>query len=280
MELGTMSQTRPHVPTGAELRESFMRQPTAFCPGCGHGIFLNAFLRAAVAAELDFERTVFVSGIGCGAWVPSPHFRADTLHVTHGRAIAYATGVKLARPDLEVIVISGDGDIANIGGNHLIHAARRDMPIKVFCLNNWLFGMTGGQVSATTPHDAHTITTPAGNPESGFNLVNLVRGAGARYVARWPVAHPVHLQRGIVRALRQTGFAFVEVMSTCPTHFGRANSDLWKGEQESDAQTIPWQMLQWQERSTIERDKADHLDRAHLAGKITIGEWIAGETDE
>ena len=278
-----MSGTRKQPPGSAELRQAFMRQPTAFCPGCGHGIFMNAFLRAAAKAELDFDRTVFVSGIGCGAWVPSPHFRADTLHVTHGRAIAYATGVKLARPELDVIVISGDGDIANIGGNHLIHAARRDMPIKVFCLNNWLFGMTGGQVSSTTPHTAHTITTPAGNPERGFNLVNLVRGAGAHYVARWPVARPQRLQRGIVNALRQPGFAFVEVMSTCPTHFGRANSDLWRetlGDDAVDTQTVPWQMLQWQEQSTIERGKAGHLDQAHLAGKITIGEWIVEETEE
>lgn len=278
-----MSTTRKRTPTGIELRHTYMRQPTAFCPGCGHGIFINAFLRAALAAELDFERTVFVSGIGCGAWVPSPHFLADTLHVTHGRAVAYATGVKLARPELNVIVISGDGDIANIGGNHLIHAARRDMPIKVFCLNNWLFGMTGGQVSATTPRSAHTVTTPAGNPDSSFNLVNLVRGAGAPYVARWPVARPLQLQKGIISALAQPGFAFVEVMSTCPTHFGRANSDLWQTARQPEAaadDTIPWQMLQWQERSTVERGKAGDLDQAHLAGEITIGEWFAGETDE
>lgn len=278
-----MTPSHTRFPAGAELRQTYMRQPTAFCPGCGHGIFMNAFLRAAARIELDFDRTIFVSGIGCGAWVPSPHFQADTLHVTHGRAIAYATGVKLARPELEVIVISGDGDIANIGGNHLIHAARRDMPIKVFCLNNWLFGMTGGQVSSTTPHAAHTITTPAGNPERGFNLVNLVRGAGAHYVARWPVARPQRLQRGIVNALHQPGFAFVEVMSTCPTHFGRANRDLWReveGDDVTDSQTMPWQMLQWQERSTVERGKAGDLDQAHLAGKITIGEWMVGEAEE
>jgi len=274
-----MSETQKGTPSDTQLRETFMRQPTAFCPGCGHGIFINAFLRAAAKIELDFDRTVFVSGIGCGAWVPSPHFLADTLHVTHGRAIAYATGVKLARPDLNVIVISGDGDIANIGGNHLIHAARRNMPIKVFCLNNWLFGMTGGQVSATTPHDAHTVTTPAGNPDRNFNLVNLMRGAGALYVARWPVARPLRLQKGIINALEQPGFAFVEVMSTCPTHFGRANTELWQDEGDADA-TIPWLMLHWQEKVSVERSKAATLDRAHLAGKITIGEWLAEEANE
>jgi 2-oxoglutarate ferredoxin oxidoreductase subunit beta len=129
---------------------------------------MNAFLHAVDEVGLDFRNTVFVSGIGCGAWVPSPHFRADTLHVTHGRAVAFATGVKMTRPELNVIVIGGDGDIATIGGNHLIHAARRDVGLKVFCLNNLLYGMTGGQVSATTPQGDITATTPQGNPEKAF----------------------------------------------------------------------------------------------------------------
>lgn len=255
---------------GSQLREHFLRQPTTFCPGCGHGIFMNAFLRAAAETGLDFERTVFVSGIGCGAWVPSPHFQADTLHTTHGRAIAFATGVALARPDLNVIVISGDGDLATIGGNHLIHAARRNMPIKIFCLNNWLFGMTGGQVSATTPHDVRTATTPAGNPDRGFNLAALVRGAGGAYVARWPVARPARLQAGIARMLAQPAFAFMEVLSTCPTHFGRANPDLWQGRAGGTA----WAMLQWLDEQCLERDKAIGLSRPEQAGRLLVGEWL------
>lgn len=260
--------------TAARLREQYLRQPTTFCPGCGHGIFMNAFLRAADQAGLDFERTVFVSGIGCAAWVTSPHFLADTLHTTHGRALAFATGVKLVRPDLSVIVISGDGDLATIGGNHLIHAARRNVGVKVFCLNNWLFGMTGGQVSATTPYEARTATTPAGNPERGFDLVKLVRGAGAPYVARWPVARPQRLQRGIVSALGQPGFAFVDVLSPCPTHFGRANRTLWGDAKE---ETIPWLMLRWLDHICVERAKAATLSSEELAGKIIVGEWRADE---
>lgn len=252
-----------------QLRTRYLRQATPFCAGCGHGIFINAFLRAVEAAELDFGRTVFVSGIGCGAWVPSPHFLADTLHVTHGRAIAFATGVKLARPELEVVVISGDGDLVTIGGNHLIHAARRNLPLKVFCLNNWLFGMTGGQVSATTPQGAITSTTPAGNPHPAFDLVRLVRGAGASYVARWPVAQPHRLRRGIETALREPGFTFVEVLSICPTHYGRANRAQWA---EEDA-CLAWAMLSWQEANCISRRKAE---KEGVAGKIVVGEWREG----
>lgn len=253
-----------------QLRARYLRQATPFCPGCGHGIFMNAFLRAADAAGLDFGRTVFVSGIGCGAWVPSPHFLADTLHVTHGRAIAFATGIKLTRPDLEVVVISGDGDLTTIGGNHLIHAARRNVPIKVFCLNNWLFGMTGGQVSATTPQGAMTETTPDGNPHRSFDLVNLVRGAGAPYVARWPVARPQWLRRGIETALQEPGFAFVEVLSTCPTQYGRANRAQWADKQA----TLPWAMLAWQEANCVRRGKAGEEG---AEGKIVVGEWKEGE---
>lgn len=252
------------------LRARYLRQATPFCAGCGHGIFINAFLRAADEVGLDFGRTVFVSGIGCGAWVPSPHFLADTLHVTHGRAIAFATGVKLTRPELEVVVISGDGDLTTIGGNHLIHAARRNLPIKVFCLNNWLFGMTGGQVSATTPPGAITATTPSGNPHRSFDLVKLAQGAGAPYVARWPVARPRWLRQGIETALREPGFAFVEVLSICPTQYGRANRGQWADKEAS----LPWAMLSWQETNCISRRKAQ---KEGAEGKIVIGEWREGE---
>ncbi|MGC8826239.1 MAG: thiamine pyrophosphate-dependent enzyme [Anaerolineae bacterium] len=262
-------------PLASDLRTAYLRQSTAFCPGCGHGIFMNAFLRAAAALPLDFDRTVFVSGIGCGAWVPSPHFLADTLHVTHGRAVAFAAGVQRARPDLNVVVISGDGDLANIGGNHLIHAARRQIPIKVFCLNNWLFGMTGGQVSATTPRTARTATTPAGNPDPPFDLVRLVLGAGAPFAARWPVSQPRQLSRGILHALQEPGFAFVEVLSICPTHFGRANEALLPPGEAS--QTIPWRMLEWLRLNCVERGKAAGLPPEERAGKILIGEWRGEE---
>ncbi len=253
-----------------ELRARYLRQPPPFCPGCGHGIFINAFLRAAATIGLDFGRAVFVSGIGCGAWVPSPHFLADTLHVTHGRAIAFATGVKLTRPELEVIVISGDGDLTTIGGNHLIHAARRNLPLKVFCLNNWLFGMTGGQVSATTPQGAVTATTPAGNPDRGFDLVRLMRGAGAPYVARWPVAKAVQMERGIEIALQEPNFAFVEILSTCPTQYGHLN----RQSLDQDAVSLAAAMIAWQEANCISRRRTE---REGATAKIIMGEWREGE---
>ena len=253
-----------------ELRTRYLRQPLPFCPGCGHGIFANAFLRAADAISLDLNRTVFVSGIGCGAWVPSPHFLADTLHVTHGRAIAFATGVKLTRPDLEVVVISGDGDLTTIGGNHLIHAARRNLPLKVFCLNNWLFGMTGGQVSATTPRGTLTATTPVGNPDRGFDLVRLMRGAGAPYVARWPVAKAAQMQRGIQNALREPSFAFVEILSTCPTQYGQVN----RANLDDDAVSLAAALIAWQEENCIPRQRAG---KDNSKAKIVIGEWREGD---
>ena len=160
-------------------------QPTKFCPGCGHGIVLGSVIRALQAENIDIDKTVFVSGIGCGGWISSPNINADTLHTTHGRAIAAAVGVKTARPDLNVIVISGDGDLATIGGNHLIHAARRDIDITVICANNSIYGMTGGQTSATTPKGFKTVTDPQGNKYDGFDLAGLVKAAGASYVARF-----------------------------------------------------------------------------------------------
>jgi 2-oxoglutarate ferredoxin oxidoreductase subunit beta len=197
--------------------------PTPFCAGCGHGILLGAIVRAIDRGGFDIDRMVFVSGIGCAAWIPSPHIAADTLHVTHGRPVAFATGVKLSKPELITVVVSGDGDLASIGGNHLIHAARRDVDITVICANNFIYGMTGGQVSSLTPLDSETSTTPGGNPERPFDLCRLVKAAGARYVARYTVLQIRHLIKAIVKAINSDGFSFVEVISPCPTQFGRRN---------------------------------------------------------
>jgi 2-oxoglutarate ferredoxin oxidoreductase subunit beta len=183
---------------------------------------MNAFLKAVRdLGHEDLSAFAFVSGIGCGAWIPSPHFKADTLHTTHGRALAFATGLKLANPELRVVVISGDGDLATIGGNHLIHAARRNIDMTVICSNNYNYGMTGGQVSATTFTGDQTATTPYGNPERPFDLSRLVAAAGANYVARWTTAHPVQASRAMRTALERKGFAFIEMLSQCPTAYGR-----------------------------------------------------------
>jgi len=237
--------------------------PTPFCPGCGHGILLGAILRAVDELALDFSKMLFVSGIGCGGWIPSPHFHTDTLHVTHGRPVAFATGAKLFNPQLQVVVISGDGDLASIGGNHLIHAARRNVNLTVICSNNLIYGMTGGQVTPTTPRGARTLTTPAGNPEPPFDLARLVAAAGATYVARYSVWHIRPLIASIKGALQHSGFAFIEVLSTCPTHYGRRNEN-----------PMPAGMLRALKKNCVTLERARSLDPAELAGKTVIGQFV------
>lgn len=196
---------------------------TPFCPGCGHGILLNALLGAVAKLDIPEERLLFVSGIGCAGWIPSPHFNFDTLHTLHGRAAAFAAGAKLAKPELTVIVISGDGDLLSIGGNHLIHAARRNIDITVICANNFIYGMTGGQVASTSPRGTQTLTTPSGATERPFDACAMVRSAGAAYAARFPVTRPAELSCALSTALSVKGFSFVEALSPCPTQYGRRN---------------------------------------------------------
>lgn len=203
------------------LREEV--QSTPFCPGCGHGVLLGLMLRAIDGLGLDMRRLLFVSGIGCAAWIPSPNYKADTLHTLHGRAVAFATGAKVANPELKVVVISGDGDLASIGGNHLIHAARRGIDMTVICANNMIYGMTGGQAAPTTPERSLTATTPEGSVYPPFDLCRLVKAAGAAYVARGSIVRPYDLIGYISKALETVSFSFVEVLSPCPTQYGRRN---------------------------------------------------------
>jgi len=199
-------------------RDRYVRsQPSAFCPGCGGGIILNCFIRAIDDLGLDKDKILAVSGIGCSAWIPSPNFNGDTLHTTHGRAIAFATGAKTFNPELTTVVFVGDGDGAGIGGNHLIHAARRNIDLTVILVNNMSYAMTGGQIAPTTPHGEITVTSPYGNPESPFDIAQLVCAAGASYVARWSTYHVVELTRSIKEAITHKGFSFIEVLSQCPT---------------------------------------------------------------
>lgn len=202
-----------------------MRAAPKFCPGCGNVIVLNSITSAIENLYGTIDDFVFLSGIGCAAWIPSPYIKADIIHTTHGRPITFATGVKLANPDLKVVVISGEGDLAGIGGNHLIHAARRNLEMTVICVNNLVYGMTGGQLSPTTPQGAITRTTLGGNIEYPFDLARLVAYVGASYAARWSTAHKMQLQKSIEKALKkgQKGFAFVEVISPCTTQFTRRN---------------------------------------------------------
>lgn len=206
--------------------EQYLREEvksTPFCPGCGHGILLGLILRTIEGMGLDINRMLFVSGIGCAAWIPNPNYKADTLHALHGRAIPFATGAKLVNPDLKIVVVSGDGDLASIGGNHLIHAARRGHDMTVVCANNMIYGMTGGQAASTSPEGSLTTTTPEGSEYPPFDLCRLVKAAGASYVARGSIARPYDLMDYLSRALAANSFSFVEVLSPCPTQYGRRN---------------------------------------------------------
>jgi 2-oxoglutarate/2-oxoacid ferredoxin oxidoreductase subunit beta len=196
--------------------------PLIWCPGCGDGIVLKAILRAIDRIGLDRNELCIVSGIGCSSRT-SGYVDVNTLHTTHGRALTFATGVKMARPDMTVIVATGDGDATAIGGNHFIHAARRNIDLTVILYNNWIYGMTGGQGSPATPVGRRTTTAPFGSIDPSFDIAALAAGAGASFVARETVAKPLLLDKLIERAIRKKGFSLVEVMSPCPTTYGRLN---------------------------------------------------------
>lgn len=202
------------------LRSEMM--PHLLCPGCGHGIVLQALLRAVARLELDPDRVAVVAGIGCSSRLAG-YVDFCTLHATHGRAPAFATGLKLARPELTVIVITGDGDGLAIGGNHLIHAARRNVGLLCLLFNNAIYGMTGGQVAPTTPPGGIATTAPWGSDEPPFDACRLMTAAGATFVARGLAYEPVELSQLCEAGLRHDGFAFLEVLSDCPEFFGRYN---------------------------------------------------------
>ncbi|MCL5288532.1 MAG: 2-oxoacid:ferredoxin oxidoreductase subunit beta [Acidobacteria bacterium] len=210
----------PPNPVEGFLRSE--RMPHIWCPGCGIGTTVNCFARALLQAKLDLNKVAVVSGIGCTGRVAG-YVNLDSFHTTHGRAIPFATGMKLANPELTVVVYSGDGDLISIGGNHFIHAARRNVDVKIICINNFTYGMTGGQLAPTTPVTAISSTTPYGCYEQPFNLPNLAESAGAVYVARWTTYHVRQLTHSIGEALRKKGFSFIEIVSQCPTLYERRN---------------------------------------------------------
>jgi len=203
------------------------RLPHIWCPGCGLGPTMTCLAQAMLESDIPVEKHVCVSGIGCSGRVAG-YLNVDSFHTTHGRGIPFATGLKLANPDLTVTVFSGDGDLFAIGGNHILHAARRNIDINIVCVNNFNYGMTGGQGGPTTPVAARTSTTPYGNPEGPLNLPYLAAALGAVYVSRWTSLHVRQLQRSMEQALKKKGFTFIEVISPCPVGFGRPN-DLGEG---------------------------------------------------
>lgn len=243
------------------LREELL--PTAFCQGCGCGTVLNAYAQAIEELQIDPRDIVSVTGIGCSSWIPSPYFKADTLHTTHGRAIAFATGVKIMKPNMKVVVIAGDGDIAGIGGNHLVHAARRNIGLSVFLINNMIYGMTGGQVSPTTPMGDRTTTTPYGNPEFPFNIADFVAAAGANYVARWTTYHVFPLMESIQKAMTKEGFSFVEILTQCPIGYGKRVG-----------MRTAQDFLKFFKENTVNSLKAKDMSPEELKDKIIIGKIV------
>jgi 2-oxoglutarate ferredoxin oxidoreductase subunit beta len=198
------------------------RMPHIWCPGCGIGTTVNCFARALVESKISPDKVAVVSGIGCTGRVAG-YLHLDSFHTTHGRAIPFATGLKLADPSLTVVVYSGDGDLIAIGGNHFIHAARRNVDIKVICVNNFIYGMTGGQVGPTTPIGALATTAPYGCFERPFNLPFLAESSGAVYVARWTAYHVRFIAHSMMEAFNKTGFCFIEIIAPCPTLYQRRN---------------------------------------------------------
>ena len=244
------------------------RLPHIFCPGCGNGTIMNAFLAAMEKAEMDFDNIAMVSGIGCSSRIPG-YMKCDSLHTTHGRALSFATGLKTANKDLDVVVFTGDGDCASIGGNHLIHAARRNINLTVICINNNIYGMTGGQISPTSPKGSFGTTAPYGNQDTPFNLAELVAAAGATYSARWTTVQIENLVTSIKDGLKNPGFSFIEVATQCPTYFGRKNK-----------LRTPTAMAVTLKMNTVFKSAADRMRPKDLEGKIVVGEFAKRQKPE
>ncbi|OGN88450.1 MAG: 2-oxoacid:ferredoxin oxidoreductase subunit beta [Chloroflexi bacterium RBG_13_46_9] len=239
------------------------RLPHIWCPGCGLGTILGATLRAINKSGLDLDKTIMVSGIGCTGRAAG-YVKLDSFHVTHGRALPFATGLKFANPDLKVVVFSGDGDMAAIGGNHLIHAARRNVDMTVICVNNFNYGMTGGQMGPTTPQSGKSTTSRSGNVEKPFNIPYLVGAAGAPFVARWTTAHIRQMERTFLEAIHKKGFSFVEVISPCPTYYGRMNE-----------QATGLEQMRYYRYNSIVKHYANLEDvDITLGGQIVVGKFI------
>lgn len=256
-----MSDNNGSVTIDMLLRED--RIPHIWCSGCGLGSVLHSFLSALIKSDITLDNVSVVSGIGCTGRTAG-YVKLDSFHTTHGRAIPFATGLKLANPELKVVVFSGDGDLASIGGNHLIHAARRNMDLTIVCVNNFTYGMTGGQSAPTTPLTARSSTSPYGNFEIPFNLPYLVAAAGAVYVARWTALHVRRLENAIVDALNKKGFTFVEAIAPCPTQYGRKNR----------LATGLAQMDYYRDNSVINHGADPRNVGIELNGPITVGKFV------
>ncbi len=242
--------------------------PPIWCPGCGHGIVMGSMLRAIDSIGLDKNKVAVVSGIGCSGRT-STYVDFNTLHTTHGRALTFATGLKLARPDLTVIAVMGDGDALAIGGNHFIHAARRNMDITALIFNNYIYGMTGGQISPTTPPSMIASTARAGNIETAFDVVKLSEASGASFVARGTTFHTTQLEEVIEKAIRKKGFSVVDAITQCPPIYGRYNR-----------LGSPSNMMKWQEEHAMELEDAKELTEQEIKERFLTGVFVDEEKPE
>ena len=233
--------------------------PHIWCPGCGHGIVMKGLIRAIDALSLDKDQTAIVSGIGCASRLPG-YLDFCTLHTTHGRAVGFATGIKMAKPEMNVICVGGDGDGVAIGGNHFIHACRRNIDMTYLIMNNNIYGMTGGQFSPTTPFGAKASTTPYGNPDPPFDIAKLAIGAGATFVARGTAYHAAQIDKLLIEAMRHKGFSVVEILDSCPTTYGRRNK----------FKSVIEMMNDLKDRA-VPVTAAEKMSPEQLEGKVLIG---------
>lgn len=253
------------------LYEKYIRGgklPHIWCPGCGLGTVMKSILRAIDKLNLDTNNVAMVSVIGCTSRMPG-YLDFNTLHTTHGRALTFATGLKLARPELTVMVVAGDGDMLAIGGNHFIHACRRNIDITAIVVNNFTYGMTGGQHSPTTPEEAFATTAPYGNIDPPFDVVRVAEGAGATFVARTTSYHTAQTEQLVAKAIQHKGFAVIDLITGCPVYFGRKN----KYKTATD-------MLLWQKDNTLPVQAASKLPPEKVQGKLLTGIFVEKQATE
>ncbi len=245
------------------IRKEYLRHdkkfPHVWCPGCGNGIVMGALLRAVHSLGLDKDEVVLASGIGCSGRMPT-YVDFNTIHTTHGRALTFSTGIKLARPELTVMTVMGDGDSTAIGGNHFIHAARRNLNLTAIIINNSTYGMTGGQYSPTTPYGSKSTTSVYGHVEHAFNIAELAATAGAAFVARSTVYHATHMEEMLKKGIEKRGFSVIEIISNCHVQHGRRNK--LGGAVE---------MINGFKQRSVTIEKATKMSADELEGKITIG---------
>ena len=270
--MATVEKTKTDEKHGSDVILSYLRPrkkfPSVWCAGCGNGVVMSALIRAIDRLGLSRDEVAMVSGIGCSSRMPV-YLDFNALHTTHGRALAFATGVKFAKPNMKVIVITGDGDALAIGGNHFIHACRRNIDITAILINNNIYGMTGGQGSPTTPSNAFSTTTPYGNVEKHFEPCELAHAAGASFVGRGTVYHAPQLEKLIMDAINHRGFSLVEAVSNCHTYFGRLN-------RQGDAVAM---MKMFKERS-VTTTKAKTMSPEELKDKWILGTLYTDDKTE